>query len=513
MPRESVHLAHVAAGAERFGIQVVRGEMITAAHLQPREIAIFARHPVQALNAGHHAHIRQQPIVAVHQQLGPRPIHRHGLNRFSVTRETAVFDNAARFEKAYGLAIAQTIERHGQIEFVGAHAKIGAGHRDAPTVTGQLKLRRRGMQRTEHNVAVRQNEHAPTGHAPMHTAGHLQYFVGAQMEPRKHIAPTVHNIGKACVINDDRVEPLHVQGALPGCRHRQHIRLADGAVEERANHTNGFAAVIKLRRQSRKTRRDAGGDLLHTGARRQKNTHATVLLDDLLQELVVEKIAGLRANHLHVRRHCGIERGTLHHARRIEILRVKRGVHGGRKPNEPAAHALAQREAELKLGARLVNFIHHQRVLRANVAVLKPTARDARGHNHHVPAGRIGRGLTLAVDHPHAQLGGAEKRLRDWLYGECFAGTSAGHNAEALTFGAEARVGIIATKTLGQLKQLGAAALPKHGFDVEREGQLDRLARSASWGDDDNASSRARADKGLMVRREVGIPDLAQLRV
>jgi len=106
---------------------------------------------------------------------------------------------------------------------------------------------------------------------------------------------------------------------------------------------------------------------------------------------------------------------ALDHLGGVEIPRVERRVHRGRQPDVAAPHALAEGEAELKLGGRLVNLVDDQRVLRPDVVVLEPAPRDARGDDDDVPRRRLGRRFTFAVDHAHAQVVGGQHHLGDGL--------------------------------------------------------------------------------------------------
>src|SRR3989440_12941519 len=50
------------------------------------------------------------------------------------------------------------------------------------------------------------------------------------------------------------------------------------------------------------------------------------------------------------------------HFDRCEVARVERWVNGRGQPDEPTARALPERQAQLELGGRLVDLIHHERV-------------------------------------------------------------------------------------------------------------------------------------------------------
>jgi hypothetical protein len=65
-------------------------------------------------------------------------------------------------------------------------------------------------------------------------------------------------------------------------------------------------------------------------------------------------------------------------------------------------------------------------------------------------------------------------------------------------------------QALRERAQALAVGLPQDGLDVEREGQFDRLARGARWGDDDDAPAGPAANKVFAVAREVRISDRAQ---
>ena len=327
MARQSIHLAHESAFVKCFRVDVVRREIVAAAHDETSEIAVLARHPVQRLDPRHHGHIGQQRVVAVHEQLRPRPVHRHGLHRLAVPREPPVLDDTARLEQTHRFAITQFVERHGQVERVGAHAKVRTGHRHTLAVARQLKLRRRWPQRGELDVAVGQNEHAPARHAAVHTPGHLEYLVGAEMEPREHIAPAVHDVRKTRIVDDHSVEPAHVQRTLPSSRHRQEVRLGHLTLEKRPDHADRLAAVIELRCDLPVARANICGHLLHARARGKKHSHAPLLPLQARQELVVEKTQRMRVDHLHVSRHRRIKRGTLDHRRGVQIARIERRIY------------------------------------------------------------------------------------------------------------------------------------------------------------------------------------------
>ena len=144
LPWQAVDLTQVAALGERLGVHVVCGEVVAPRDNQPREVAILARHPVQRLHARHHRHHRQQFVVAVHQELGPRAVHRHCFHRAAVLGEAAIVDDSARREESERVAVRHHIKRHRQIELISAHTQRGAGERHTLGVTRELELRSRG---------------------------------------------------------------------------------------------------------------------------------------------------------------------------------------------------------------------------------------------------------------------------------------------------------------------------------------------------------------------------------
>ena len=503
---QAVHLAQEAAARERLGVHVVRRQVVAARHHQSAQVAVVARHAMQALDARHHGHVRQQLVVAMHQQLGPRPVHRHRLDLLAVHRQPALVHDAARVEELERAAIAQLVERHRQVQLVGAHAQCRARERHALAVASQLELGSCGPQRLELDVAVAQYEHAPARHAPMHAPGHLQNLVGAEVQAREHVLAALHQVGEPRVVNDHRVEALHVQRALPGRRHRQQERLGLLRFEERADHANGLAAVIERDVHPRKTGLHQRRGLLDARARGQEHADAAFFLRHAMQELVVEEIQRLHPDDLHVGGLRRIKRAALDHLGGVQVAPVECRVHGGRQPDVAAAHALAEREAELELGRRLVDFVDHQRVLRTDVAVLEPAPRNAGGDDDDVPRRRLGRRLALAVDHADAQLVGGQHDLGDGLDAQRLAGTRPRHDAKPRT----PRRRRLVCQALGERAQAFAVGLPQDGLDVERERQLDRLARGARGGNDDDAPAGPAANKVFAVAREVRISDRAQ---
>ena len=224
------------------------------------------------------------------------------------------------------LAIRHAIQRHRQIECVRLHAEAGAGECHALRITRQLKVGRGGFQRCKADVTVAENEHPTIRHAAMHAPGHLQNFVRAQVHAREHIAPAVDHVGESGVVDDDRIEPRHVQRALSGGRHGQEKRFRHDALEKRTDHANRFAAVIVRGRDAWIAQAHPLGGLFHRRARGQENRDATFRSGDRLQKLVVEKIQRLFALNFNLGSLGRIERRHLQHVGALKIARVKRGV-------------------------------------------------------------------------------------------------------------------------------------------------------------------------------------------
>jgi hypothetical protein len=124
--------------------------------------------------------------------------------------------------------------------------------------------------------------------------------------------------------------------------------------------------------------------LLDARARGQEDAHAAAPLLHALQEAVVEEAHGRAVLDHDLGGALRVERVDLEHVGRVEVARVEPRVDGGGEPDEAAADALAEREAQLELGRRLVDLVDHERVVRQDVAVLEPAAGDAGGHHDHV---------------------------------------------------------------------------------------------------------------------------------
>ena len=325
----------------------------------------------------------------------------------------------------------------------------------------------------------------------MYPARHLENLVGAEVELREHILAAFDDGREARVVDDDCVESLHVERALPRRGHREKVGLLLLSFEEWAQDADRLAAVIVRRVDARRAHADVLGGLLHTLARGDEDRDAALLLVDALEKLVVEEVADVLPQHFDLRGLLGVERVHLEDVGALEVLAVERRVHGCREPDETAPDALAEGEAELQFGRRLVDLVDDERVALQDVAVLEPAPRDAGGDDDDVPARRIGRGFALAVDHADAKVRGAEQLFRDGSDRERLAGSGAGHDAEAA---AGAR----------EFAHAGTEVLFEVRLDVESDGELDGLAGRARGRDDDDASRRRLSpDEGLVVGRKV----------
>ena len=473
--RQAIHFAHISCHAICFRIEVVRREMIAARQDQSLQITLLARHAMQRLHAAHDGEVRHQRIVGIDEQLGPLALDRHRLDRAAVARKAALLDDPAPFEECRRALVGDAVKRDRKLQLIRRDAQIGAGDRHTLGIARELELRRSRFQRREVDVAIAEDEDTSSGNTAMDTTRHLQDLVGAQVQLRQHVLAALDDRREARVVDHDRVEPLHVERALPRRRHREEIRLVLRAFEEGPQHANRLAAVIVRRIDPRRTHADVLGRLLHALACRYEDRDAALLLVDALQELVVEKFADVLPHDLHLRRLLGVECINLEDVRALEILSVERRIDRRRQPDEPAAHALAEREAQLQFRRRLVDLVHDQRVARQDVAVLEPAARNARGDDDDVPGRRLGRGFPLAIDHADAQVGRPKQLFGDRSDRERLARPRSGDDAEAAPRARE-------------LTHARAEVLLEICLDVESDGELDGLARRAGRCDDDHAT-------------------------
>ena len=66
------------------------------------------------------------------------------------------------------------------------------------------------------------------------------------------LRPRSIDVEELHVVDDDRVEPAHVERALPRRRHREEIRLLLAALEKRTDDADRLAAVIERRVDARR---------------------------------------------------------------------------------------------------------------------------------------------------------------------------------------------------------------------------------------------------------------------
>ena len=330
----------------------------------------------------------------------------------------------------------------------------------------------------------------------MHASRHLQQLVRAKVHAREHVATLVHHVREPRVVDDHRIQSLHGDRTLSGCRHRQEERLGHAAfVEILPNHADRLATVIMLRVDLRIRFLHMTGSILGPGARRQEHRHAAPIRDHLLQEPVIQEVSRIAREHLDRRLLRLVEAVHLQHVAAVEILGIERRIHRGRQPDEAAACTLAEREAEFKLGGRLMDLVNHHRVVVIDVAVLEPAPRDAGGDDDHVPLRGVGCRLALAIDDPDDQLL-TENRLGDRSDRKRLACARAGNDAEP----ASAR---------GEFTHACTVVNLEVRLEIQRERELDGLARrTGRCNDDDAPTLRARRPERFRVWREVSVTDV-----
>src|SRR5262249_34457105 len=146
------------------------------------------------------------------------------------------------------------------------------------------------------------------------------------------------------------------------------------------------------------------------------------------------------------------------------------------QPDESTPHSLAEREAELQLGGRLMDLVNDERVVTENVAVLEPSPSNTGGHDDHVPCRRLGGRLALAVHDADSQRG-LKDLFGDGTNRQGFSGACSGNDTKC-------------SPTAGELAHLPTVLSLEERFDVQAERDFDRFARSARWGDNDYAPGR-----------------------
>src|SRR6476469_9360199 len=114
-----------------------------------------------------------------------------------------------------------------------------------------------------------------------------------------------------------------------------------------------------------------------------------------------------------------------------------------------------------------MDLVHYQCVGRHYVSVLEPAARDPRRYDDHVPARRLRRGFTLAIDHADLESVGAENGLGYGTNRESLPRACAGDNSEPFARRRE-------------IADLGAVLFLQDGLNPQAERQLDCLTGCAS---------------------------------
>jgi hypothetical protein len=147
-----------------------------------------------------------------------------------------------------------------------------------------------------------------------------------------------------------------------------------------------------------------------------------------------------------------------------------------------------------------VNLVYDQSVSRENVAILEPSPRNSGGDDDDIPRRCLGCRFPLAIDDAYTEILRSQNFFRDWTNGESLSGARPGNDSKSLP-------------CPRQVSNLLAMLLLENRFDVKVEGQLDGLARGASWGNDDDAASRRlRGDECRAIRRKVLISYLSHCR-
>jgi hypothetical protein len=220
-------------------------------------------------------------------------------------------------------------------------AQRGARERHALGVAGELELGLGRAQRGEVEVAVAEDEHPPALDAAVHAAGHLEDLVGPEVGAGEHVAPPLDDVGEAGVVDDHRVEAAHVERALAGRRHGEHVRALVVALEEGANDADRLAAVVVGGGEARVAHPHARRRLLDARPGREEHADAAPAALHALEEAVVEEPDGGAGVDHDLGRALRVERVDLEHVRRVEVGGVELRVDGGREPDEAAADALA----------------------------------------------------------------------------------------------------------------------------------------------------------------------------
>ena len=286
---------------DRFGVKVVRGQMIAAVDDNAVEIALLPRHPVERVDVGADGGDRHQRFRCVHQELAPRPLDRQRFDLAAVEREPAVLDEAARGEQLERPPVRRAIERNRKVEIARIDPERGAGDRHPFGIAGQLEFGRCRPKLIEDEVAVAQNDDLAIRDAPVHTPRHLQDLVGAEVEAMEHVAAALHDVAVSSVVDHHRVEPADVESGLAGCRHRQKERPLDLTLEKRPNDANRLATVIERRREPLPLLTELLRQTLDLCARGDEDRHAAPLSHHMPDVLLVEEFLGRLRKDLNLR--------------------------------------------------------------------------------------------------------------------------------------------------------------------------------------------------------------------
>src|SRR5262249_13494572 len=155
---------------------------------------------------------------------------------------------------------------------------------------------------------------------------------------------------------------------------------------------------------------EIGTKALDLGTRRQEDGDTASLRDEAAHRTIIEEIPRLLLRDGDVGLLLRIERTRLEHLIAGEIVAIEGRIDGGREPDEAAADALAEGEAELELGGGLVDLVDHDRVARTDESFGQPPAGDPGRHDHDIASRRLRRRFALAIDDT-----GHDRRLQDRL--------------------------------------------------------------------------------------------------
>src|SRR5687768_5038495 len=131
------------------------------------------------------------------------------------------------------------------------------------------------------------------------------------MHSCKDVPAALDDVSEPRVVDDDGIESLDVQRALPGRGHRKEIGFLLAALEKRADDPDRLAAVVVGGIDARKCRRYGFGCGLDAGARRQKHSDPALLLHQAEKKAIVEKFERILPHDFYIRGARRIERIAL----------------------------------------------------------------------------------------------------------------------------------------------------------------------------------------------------------